>query len=148
MITARLRGLSPQRADLTLNLGDDVGDAAEVRARGFESSLRGSLSHAKLSNAGGLFDERAAIHRLGGEYLADAPLLDDRVVRAREARAREEVLYVAQAADAPVQKILALAVAIESTRDRYDLARREVEREPSRTPMPLVLRASLRAARF
>src|SRR5205814_1812508 len=88
-IAPRLRGLPSKASDLPLDLGDDVGDAVEVRARGFESCFRRSLAHAELRDAGGLLDERAAIHRLGGENLTDAPLLDDRVVRAGEARARK-----------------------------------------------------------
>ena len=35
-----------------------------------------------LGDARSLFDERATIHRLGRENLADASLLDDGVVRA------------------------------------------------------------------
>src|SRR5213076_517262 len=83
-VAPRLRGLTPKAPDLSLDLRDDVGDAAEVRARGFEPGLGRALAHAELRYPGGLFDERAAIHRLGGEYLADAPLLDDCVVRARK----------------------------------------------------------------
>src|ERR1044072_7903084 len=118
---------------------------SETRVRvvrgGFEPRLGRAVAHAERGDAGGLFDERAAIHRLGREYLADAPLLDDGVVRARKTRAREEVLDVAQATDAAVEEILALAVAVGPARDRDALARREVEREAARTPVSLVVRA-------
>ena len=65
-------------------------------------------------------------------------------MRARKARTRKQVLDVAQAADAAVQKVLAVAVAVEAPGDGDGLARREVERQAARTPVTLVLSARLR----
>src|SRR5205085_2674160 len=138
-VASRLRGLTAQASDLSLDLGDDVGDAAEVRACGFESCFRRALSDAEFRYPCGLLDERAAIHRLGRENLSDATLLDDCVVRAGEARAGKQILYVAQTADATVQEILALAIAVEPSRDGDGLAGCEVERETARTPVALVV---------
>ena len=49
---------------------------------------------------GRLFDDRAAVHRLGGKNLADAALFDDGVVAARQTGSREQILNIAQAAKA------------------------------------------------
>ena len=47
-VASGLRGLTAQASDLSLDLGDDVGDATEVRARGFESCFRRALSDAHI----------------------------------------------------------------------------------------------------
>ena len=58
---------------------------------------------------GGLFDDGAAVGGLAAEDLPDAPLLDDGVGLGAEARAHEDVLNVAQAAELAVQQIFAFA---------------------------------------
>ena len=77
-----LRSLTPQTVYLAINFRNDVGDSGKICARRIQSRFRGTLSHAKLSNARRLFDDRAPIHRLRGKDLTNAALLNDRVVAA------------------------------------------------------------------
>ena len=62
-----------------------------------------SLANAKLRDAGRLFDDGAAIHRLRGKDLTDASLLDDRVVTTSQTGAGKEILNIAQTTDLVVQ---------------------------------------------
>ena len=57
---------------------------------------------------------------------------------ARQTRAREEILNVAQPANPIVEQILALAGAIQSARDRYGFAWRKLKREIASAPVPFV----------
>ena len=50
----------------------------------------------EFRDAGGFFDDGAALHRLGGQNLADAALLDDGVGIRTQADAHEHFLNVAQ----------------------------------------------------
>src|SRR5712671_1777749 len=76
--------LPAETVHLPLDLSNDVGHAAEVRARGLKTSFGSALAHAKLGDPGGFFDDRAAVHWLGRKDLADAPLFDNRVMAARQ----------------------------------------------------------------
>src|SRR5437762_14362166 len=78
------------------------------------------------------FSSRRRHTRYIGDWSSDVCSSD--LVRAGETRAGEDILNVAQAADAPVQKILALAIAIEPARHGHGLARREVHRQTARSP--------------
>ena len=63
-------------------LGDffeDVVDAREVLLRGFEAEFGQTFLGFEAGDAGGFFDDAAAIQRLGAEELADALLADDGV---------------------------------------------------------------------
>ena len=85
---------------------------SEIRERfdrADSSALSGSLAHAKLRNARRLFNDGAAVHRLGGKDLPDATLFDDRVVTTGQTRSGKQILDIAQATDLVVQQILALA---------------------------------------
>ncbi len=68
-----------------------------------------------------LLDDGAAVVRLGAEQLADPLLPDDGVALRPQARAHEDVLNVAQAAELAVQQVLALAGA-EEPPGNHDLA--------------------------
>src|SRR5258705_13421401 len=94
VVPARLRGLTSQAVYLTIYFGNDVCDPGKICASRFEPGFGSALTHAKLGNARRLFNDRAAVHRLGGENLANATLFDDRVVTAGQAGAREEILNV------------------------------------------------------
>src|SRR5262245_41576898 len=83
------------------------------------------LAHLEFRYAGGLFDQRAAVQRFGRKHLADAPLLDDRVVRRAQARAGEKVLDIAQAAGSAIHLIFAFAGAIQAAPDSDSLTRLE-----------------------
>ena len=64
-ITSRLRCLPAKAVHLPLNFRNDVRDATEISACRFETGFGGPLAHAKLGNAGCLFNDGAAVHRLG-----------------------------------------------------------------------------------
>ena len=84
------------------------------------SSRRASARRLRVLNfgdAGGLFDDGAAVGRLAAEDLADASLLDDGVGLGPEAGAHEDVLNVAQAAELAVEQIFAFAGAEQAARD-------------------------------
>ena len=83
----------------------------------FEPKLGEALLGLEAGDAGGLFDDAAAVERLGAEQLADALLPDDGVGLAAEAGAHEDVLNVAQAADLAVQQIFGVAGAEEAAGD-------------------------------
>src|SRR5262249_12412796 len=82
-----------------------------------ELQLRLAAPRAVLRDARGLLDDRAPLGRLRGEDLSDLALLDDRVRLRAEARVHEQLVDVAQATDLAVHQVLALAVAVEATRD-------------------------------
>jgi hypothetical protein len=63
------------------------------------------------------FDDGAAIRRTAAQNLADASLLDERVGLRPEARAHEQFLDVAQAAEFSIQQIFAVAAAEQAARD-------------------------------
>src|SRR5829696_545696 len=85
-VTTRLRGLASETVYLSINLGNDIGDAREIATRGLKTRFSCSLTYAKLRNPRCLFNDRAPIHRLCGENLSDTALLDDGVVATGEAR--------------------------------------------------------------
>ena len=76
--------MSSETVHLSIDLGDDVGDAREIRTRRIETRFSRSLAHAKLGDAGRFLDDRAPVHRLRGKDLSDPALLDDGVVTARQ----------------------------------------------------------------
>jgi len=81
-IAAGLGSLPSQTIHLPLDLRNDVRYAAEICARGFQARFGGALPNPELRNTRGLFDDRAAVHGLGRQNLADATLLDNGVVAA------------------------------------------------------------------
>src|SRR6185369_9760219 len=80
LVAARLACLATQRIDLLLYLGNDVGNARKIGFCTFETSLGSSLTGTKFRDARGFFNEVSAIGRFGRQDLADAALLDDRVM--------------------------------------------------------------------
>ena len=90
-----------------------------MSARGFELGFGQALLGLELGDAGGLFDDGAAVGGLGAEHLADAALLDDGVGVRAQADAHEEVLNVAQARGAAVDEVFALAGAIQAAADDH-----------------------------
>ena len=116
-VAARFGGLALQRAELFFDFDDDVVDAREIDLRGFELGFRQPLLGFEFRDAGGFFDDGAALHGLGGENQADAALLDDGVGIRAQADAHEHFLNVAKPSDAAVDEVFALAGAIEPAAD-------------------------------
>ena len=65
LVAPRLRRLPLQRAALLLDLEHDVVDARQVLLRRFELQFRGAAAALVLRDAGGFFDQLAAIGRAG-----------------------------------------------------------------------------------
>src|SRR5690606_3784788 len=117
--TQGLGGLAAERADLAADLGDDVGDAGKVLV-GEREFLQGLLAlRFVFGDAGGLFEDGAALLGVGGEDLVDLALGHDRVGRAADAGVHEELLDVLQATGLAVEEVFAAAVAINAAHDLY-----------------------------
>ena len=71
--------LALERTELAVDLAGDVACALEVRVHGAELAQRALLALLVLEDAGGLFDERAAVFGAGVQDLVEAALADDRV---------------------------------------------------------------------
>ena len=118
-VAARFGGLALQGAELLFDFDDDVVYAGQIHLGRFEFCFAEALFGFEFCYAGGFFDDGAALHRLGGEDLADAALFDDGVGVRPQADAHEHFLNVAQAADAAVDQVFALAAAIEAAADNH-----------------------------
>jgi hypothetical protein len=121
LVLLRLLGLALQRVELALDLVHDVAHAHEVLARALELGLRLVALLLVARDARRLFDEDAALVGLGGEDVVELVLVHDRVGARVGAGPGEDVEDVAQAGDALVEVVLALARAVESATHR-DLA--------------------------
>ena len=108
-VTLRLRGLALERVHLTRNFFEDVVDAGEVEAGGFEAKFGEAFFGLEAGDAGGFFEDGAAIQRFGAEELADALLADDGVGFATETSPHEDVLNIAEPADFAVEEVFAVA---------------------------------------
>ena len=116
-IALGLGGLALERVHLPRDFFEDVVDAGEVLLGLLEAQFGETLLGLEAGDAGGLFDDGAAVVRLGAEKLADALLADDGVGLRAEAGAHEDVLNVAQAAELAVEQIFAVAGAEEAAGD-------------------------------
>jgi hypothetical protein len=112
-----LGGLPLERIHLPGDLFQNVEDARQVLLGAFQLGFRQPLAGLVLGDAGGLFDDGAAVLRLGAEDLADAALLDDGVALRAQAGAHEDILDVAQAGGVAVDQVFALAGAVEAAGD-------------------------------
>src|SRR6185437_14162523 len=125
-------GLALQAVHLPRHFVEDVIHAGQVLLGALQAQLGEALLVFESGNAGGLFDDGAAVVRLGAEQLANALLADDGVALGTEAGAHEDVLNVAQPAELAVQQIFAFAGAEETPGDdNFALLRRSVELAPA-----------------
>ena len=99
------------------DLLEDVVDAREIHLGGLQAKLRQPFLGLEAGDAGGLFNNCAAVHGLCAEDLADPLLTDDGVGLAAQASAHEDVLNVAQAADLAVEQVLGVARTKEAAGD-------------------------------
>ena len=116
-VAPRLGCLALQRSELLFDFDENVVDARKIDLRGFELGFRQALLGLVHGDAGGFFDDRAAVHGLGIQDLADAALLDDGVAIRAETDAHEDFLDVAQAGDAAIDQIFALSGTIQAATD-------------------------------
>ena len=122
-----LGSLPLQRIHLAGDFIEDIVDARQVQLALLQPRLGKSFASFEPGHARRLFDNRAPVVRFAAQDLADAPLLDDGVGLRSQARAHEQILNVAQAADFSVQEIFAFARAEEPPGD-YNFARLELRR--------------------
>ena len=77
---------------------EDIVDAREILLCLFKTQFGETLLRLEACNAGGLFDNGAAIVGLRAKQLANALLLDDRVALRPQTCAHEDVLDIPQPA--------------------------------------------------
>ena len=111
------RRLALERVDLAADFFQDVEHARQILFRAFELRFGQALAGFVFADAGGFFDDGAAVGWLVGKNLADAALLDDGVAFRAEAGAHEEILNVAQAGGFAVDQVFAFARAVEAAGD-------------------------------
>ena len=117
LVAPRLGRLPLERIHLPRDFFQDVEHARQVLLGAFELGFGQPLARLVLADAGGFFDDRAAVGRLVGKNLADAALLDDGVAFRPEAGAHEQVLDVAQAGGLAVDQVFAFAGPVQAARD-------------------------------
>ena len=107
--------------------------------RRFEPRFGGTLASAEFRDAGGFFDQVAAVGGFCGKDLADAALFDDRVVCTGQAGAGKKILDIAQTAGFAVELIFALAREVKPTCNGNSLARGKIECKRTRPPVTFCL---------
>ncbi len=112
-----LAGLAFERIHLAGDFFEDVVDAIEIQFRFFEAGFGKALFGFEFRDAGGFFNDVAAVGGTAAEDLADASLLDERVGFGSEAGAHEEFLNIAQAAEFSIEQVFAVAAAEEAAGD-------------------------------
>ena len=103
-----LGGLAFERADLALDLDDDVIDAQQVGMRGLELEFGQAPLVLIDRDPRGVLDQDAPFLRLGVEDLIDATLFDGRVGACPDTAVFENFLDVLQARALAVEQVAAL----------------------------------------
>ena len=121
-IALGLGGLALQRIHLPRDFLENVIHAGQVQLGVFQARFGQPLLGLELGDAGGLFDDGAAIRGTAAQDLPDASLLDQGVGFRPQAGPHEQFLNIAQAAQLAVQQVFAVAGAEQAAGD-HDLAR-------------------------
>ena len=116
-VAQRLGGLTAEGSDLTADFADHVGDAREVGVDAAELVERFATLGLVAGDAGGLFEEVAALGGIGGQDLVDLALHHERVGHAADTGVHEETLDVLQARRLAVDEVVAGALAVEAAHD-------------------------------
>lgn len=117
LVTAGLGGLALEGADLAADLADDVVEADQVRLGLLQLPHRLLLLALEAGDPGGFLEDGAAVLGTGGEDLVDLALLHDGVGGPADAGVHEELVDVAEAAEALVDLVFARSVAEEAAGD-------------------------------
>ena len=117
LVAPGFAGLTLERSDLAFDLFDDVLHSNEIHLGVFELPQGLFFLSLVFRDAGGLLEDRPAVLRSAAEDLVDLPLLHDRVGAAADTGIHEELVNVLEPAGCLVEKIFALAVAIDAARD-------------------------------
>jgi len=118
-VLLRLLRLALERVQLSAYLVHDVAHAYEVLAGGVELALRLVALLLVARDPGGFLDEDAPLVGLRGQDVVELVLVHHRIGARVGARPGEEIENVAQARRILVQKVFALARAVEATADRH-----------------------------
>ena len=113
-VAQRLGGLTAEGSDLAADFADHVGDAREVGVDAAELVQRLTTLRLVAGDAGGLFEEVAALGGIGGQDLVDLALHHERVGHPADAGVHEEALDVLQARRLAVDEVVAGALAVEA----------------------------------
>ena len=123
-VTPRLSGLTLQGVPLPFDFSEDVVHPRQVASGGLEPRLGQFASRPKLGDPRGLFNQHAALGRLGGQELTDSSLFDDGVVVGTEPGTEEDVLNITQQARTTIEEILAFTRSVEAALDsEFDRSR-------------------------
>ena len=101
-----------QRAHPGLQLPQNVPQPLQVLRRSGQPALGLVFAVAVFGNAAGFFKDLPALAALGGHDLRDAALPDDGVAVPADAGVQQQLVDILQAADLPVDAVLALAGAV------------------------------------
>ncbi len=108
-IALRFRSLPLQRIHLPRDFVENIVHASQVLLGVFQARLGQPLLGLELGDAGGFFEDGAAVGGPAAENLPDASLLDQRIRLRPEASAHEQFLNIAEAAQLAVEQIFAIA---------------------------------------
>ena len=117
MVAAGFGGLALEGAHLAFHFGDDVGDAEEVGFGVVELAEGFFFLGFEFGDAGGFFEDSAAVFGFGREEHVDLALGHDGVGGAADAGAGEEVVDVFEAADGAVDAVFGAAIAEDAAAD-------------------------------
>ncbi len=106
-----------ERLELAAQLADQVGQADQVLLHAGQLAQRLLLAAPVLVDAGGLLDGGAAVLRPSLEDVFEAVLADDGVQLTADAAVGEQLLHVQQPARRAVDRVLALAGAVQQPGD-------------------------------
>ena len=122
LVPPRLAGLGPHAAQAAFHLVDDVRQAQQVLFHPLQPPQGLELLELEAADAGGLFEDHAAVLGRRLQEHVDLALLDHAIGLRAQARARQQIADVAQPAGIVIDQILALAATIDPPRD-LDLRR-------------------------
>src|SRR5207245_7311826 len=106
-------------AELFLDLVDDVAESLQIQIDAFELAERFDFFGFESANAGRFLEDGAPLLGRGLKEHVDPALLDDAVSVAAGAGAEEKIFDVAQPAGLLVNKVLALAAAVDAASDLH-----------------------------
>ena len=111
--------LLTQRLNLQLKLGDLIVDAHQVLLRALQLTLGLLLTMAELGDAGGLFEDLAALTGLDGQNLIDLTLTDDGIALAAHTGVHEQLVHVLEAHHLLIDVILRLTATVIAAGHRH-----------------------------
>ena len=122
LVAPRLAGLGPHSAQAAFHFVDDVRQAQQVLLDPLQPPQGLELLELEAADAGGLFEDHAAVFGRGLQEHVDLALLDHAIGLRAQAGAGQQVADIAEPAGIAIDQVFALAAAIDAPRD-VDLRR-------------------------